>query len=149
MPDKGVGGAEQFAAHAGCGRECAHQEKQRNDREIEIGHRAHGGVTDDLECGGAVGQIAEAGNADEPHGHADRHAQQHQNEQRNETENGDGVSTHAGSLDRPQSGRPVARQELGMEDQPVGAHGDQQHGGDVAEPGHQIERPDRQPQIEG
>ena len=39
--------------------------------------------------------------------------------------------------------------QLRLEDQPVGAHGDQQHGGDVARPGHREERPGRQPQIEG
>src|SRR5215472_18189008 len=42
----------------------------------------------------------------------------------------------------------LTAEKLGMEDQPIGAHGDQQDGGDVAEPGHQEERPDRQAQIE-
>src|SRR6516162_9654847 len=36
-----------------------------------------------------------------------------------------------------------------LEDQPVSANGDQQHGRDVAEPGDQEKRPDRQAQIEG
>ena len=36
-----------------------------------------------------------------------------------------------------------------MEDQPIGAHGNQQHRGHVAEPCHQEKRPGRQPQIEG
>src|SRR6516162_5690253 len=35
-----------------------------------------------------------------------------------------------------------------LEDQPVSANGDQQHGRDVAEPGDQEKRPDRQAQIE-
>src|SRR5581483_12240085 len=42
----------------------------------------------------------------------------------------------------------LAAQKLRAEDQPVGAHGDQQNRGDVAEPGDQKERPGRQPQIE-
>src|SRR6185437_7695955 len=43
----------------------------------------------------------------------------------------------------------LAAQKLRAEDQPVGAHGDQQNRGDVAEPSDQKERPGRQPQIEG
>src|SRR5688572_9084389 len=51
------------------------------------------------------------------------------------------------SLDRPD--RRIAAEEFGMEDQPVSAHGDQQHGGDVTDPGEREERPHRQPQVEG
>src|SRR5258708_3524695 len=39
--------------------------------------------------------------------------------------------------------------QLGMEDQPVGAHGDQDHRRNVAEPGHGKKRPDRQVEIVG
>ncbi len=53
----------------------------------------------------------------------------------------------ASSLDRLDL--VLAAHLLGLEDQAIGAHGDQQHGGDVAEPGHQEERPGRQPQVEG
>src|SRR6478672_4621540 len=42
----------------------------------------------------------------------------------------------------------LAAEQLGMEDEPVGAHGDQQHRGGIADPGHQEERPNRQPQVE-
>src|SRR5258708_7438713 len=42
----------------------------------------------------------------------------------------------------------LAAHELGPEDQPVGAHRNQQHGGGVAEPGDREERPGRQPQLE-
>ncbi len=68
---------------------------------------------------------------------------------RDEADDGDGVGAHGSS--------PLARLDefvrvlhhLGMEDQPIGAHGDQQHGGDVADPGDREERPHRQAQIEG
>ena len=147
MAEEGVGGAEQLAAHARRGRERAHQQEQRDDREIEVGHRPHRGVADVLERRPAADEIGEAADADEAHRHADRHAQQHQHEQRDEPDDGDGVGAHrAHSTGWTRAG---LRQQLGMEDQPVGADGDQQHGGDIAEPGHREERPDRQPQIEG
>ena len=80
MADKRIGGAEQFAAHAGIGHERAHQQEHRDDAEGVIGHRPHRGVTDDLERGIAVDQIGKAADADQAHRHADRHAQQHQRE---------------------------------------------------------------------
>src|SRR5689334_17649400 len=39
--------------------------------------------------------------------------------------------------------------QIRMEDQPPGPDRDQQHGGDVADPGHQEERPHRHLQIHG
>src|SRR3954469_8033138 len=42
----------------------------------------------------------------------------------------------------------LAAHQLGPEDQPVGANRDQQHGGGVAGPGDQEERPGRQAQLE-
>src|ERR1043165_8181153 len=42
-----------------------------------------------------------------------------------------------------------AAQQLGIKDEPIGAHGDQPHRGDGADPGDEEERPDRQPQVEG
>ena len=95
VSDEGVGGAEQFAAHAGIRHERAHEQKHRDDAEGVVGHRAHRGVADDLQRRSAADQITEAGHADEPHRHADRHAQQHQHEQRDETEDGDRVGAHA------------------------------------------------------
>ena len=53
-------------------------------------------LPDQLQRRREAGEVAEAGNADEPHRHADRHAQQHQHEQRYEADDGDGVS----ALDR-------------------------------------------------
>ena len=94
MADEGVGGAEQFAAHAGIGDERAHQQEHRDDAEGVVGHRAHRGVTDDFQRRIAVDQIGKAADADEPHRHADRHAQQHQHEQRDKSENGDRIAAH-------------------------------------------------------
>ncbi len=146
MTDEGVGGAEQLAAHAGGGRKRAHQQKQRHDGEVEVGHRAHRGVADDLERGVAAREVAKAGDADQAHRHADRHAQQDQHEQRDEPDDGDGVGAHAAHSAVLIC---VLLHHLGMKDQPVGAHRDQQHRGDVADPGHHVERPHRQPQVEG
>ena len=95
MSDEGIGGAEQFAAHAGVRHERAHQQEHRDDAEGVVGHRAHRGVADDLQRRVAADQIGKAGHADEPHRHADRHAQQHQHEQGDETEDGDRVGAHA------------------------------------------------------
>jgi hypothetical protein len=100
MADEGVGAPEQLAAHAGGGGERAHQQEQRNDREVEIGHRPHRGVTDDLQRRAAADQVGEPTDADEPHRHADRHAQQHQREQRHESDHRDGVCTHRRMLTR-------------------------------------------------
>ena len=101
MADKAVGGAEQFAAHAGIADEGAHQQEHRDHAEGVVGHRAHRGLADQLQRRRAADQIAEAGDADEAHRHADRHAQQHQREQRDEAEDGDGVGAHARLLRRP------------------------------------------------
>ena len=49
-PRKRVGGAEQLAAHAGIGDKRAHQQEHRDDAESVVGHRAHGGVADDLQA---------------------------------------------------------------------------------------------------
>ena len=49
MADKGIGGAEQFPAHAGIRHEGAHQEEHRDDAERVIGHRAHRGEPDILQ----------------------------------------------------------------------------------------------------
>ena len=100
MAEERIGGAEQLAAHARGGGERAHQQEQRHHGEIEVGHRAHRGVADDLQRRQAGGEIAEAGDADEAHRHADRHAQQHQDEQADEPDDRDGVGAH-GLLDRP------------------------------------------------
>ena len=101
MADETVGGAEQIAAHAGIGHERAHQQEHRDDAEGVVGHRAHRGLADQLERRRAADQVAEAGDADEAHRHADRHAQQHQREQRDKAEDGDGVGAHRALLTRP------------------------------------------------
>jgi len=46
VADKGVGGAEQFAADAGDRDEGAHQQEHRDDAEGIIRHRAHRGLAD-------------------------------------------------------------------------------------------------------
>jgi hypothetical protein len=95
MSDKAVGGAEQFAAHAGIADESAHQEEHRNHAEGVVGHRAHRGLADQFQRRPAADEITEAGHADEAHRHADRHAEQHQREQRDKADDGDGVGAHA------------------------------------------------------
>ncbi len=110
MAEEGVRGAEQLAAHAGGGGERAHQQEHRDDGEIVVGHRAHGGVADDLEGGRAADDVGEAADAHQSHRHADRHAQQHQHEQDDETEDGNRVGAHRKDLIRPASldpGRPA------------------------------------------
>ncbi len=94
MPDKSVGGAEQVAAHAGIADEGAHQQEHRDHAERIVGDRAHRGLADQFQRRRAADEIAEAGNADEAHRHADRHAQQHQRKQRDESQDGDGIGTH-------------------------------------------------------
>src|SRR4051794_35212184 len=42
-----------------------------------------------------------------------------------------------------------AHDAFGMEDEPPGAYGDEEHGRDVAHPGHREERPGGQAEIEG
>ena len=42
----------------------------------------------------AIDQVGKAGDADEPHRHADRHAQEHQYEQRDKSQNRDRVARH-------------------------------------------------------
>ena len=101
MAEEGVGGAEQLAAHAGGGGERAHQQEHRHDGEIEVGHRPHRGLADHLERRPAADDVAEAGDADQAHRHADRHAQQHQHEQRDEPDDGDGIGAHAARLIPP------------------------------------------------
>ena len=91
MAEEGIGGAEQFAAHAGIGHERAHQQEHRDDAEGVIGHRAHRGQADAFQRRGAADDVGKAGDADEPHRHADRHAQQHQREQHDKAEDGDRV----------------------------------------------------------
>jgi hypothetical protein len=98
MADEGVGGAEQLAAHAGIGDERAHQQEHRDDAEGVVGHRAHRGLADHLQRRPAADEVAEAGDADEAHRHADRHAQQHQREQHDEADDGDGVGARVASL---------------------------------------------------
>jgi hypothetical protein len=94
VPDKAVGGAEQFAAHAGIADEGAHQQEHRNHAEGIVGHRAHRGLADQFQGRRAADQIGKAGDADEAHRHADRHAQQHQRKQRDEAQDSDGVGAH-------------------------------------------------------
>jgi hypothetical protein len=94
MADKAIGGAEQFAAHAGIADESPHQQEHRNHAEGVVGHRAHRGLADHFERRGAADQVAEATDADEAHRHAHGHAQQHQRKQRDEAQDGDGVGAH-------------------------------------------------------
>ena len=58
MSDEGIGGAEQFAAHAGIRHERAHEQEHRDDAEGVVGHRAHRGVADDLQRRSAADQIS-------------------------------------------------------------------------------------------
>ena len=120
MAEKGVGGAEQLAAHAGVGDERAHQQEHRDDAERVVGHRPHRGVADDLERRPAADEIGEAADADEAHRHADRHAQQHQREQHDEADDGDRVGAQRrvhhstgliwyGAAHRPRAGRSADR----------------------------------------
>ena len=95
MPDKAIGGTKQVAAHAGMADKSSHQQEHRNHAERIVGHRAHRGLADQLERRRAADQVAEAGDADEAHRHADRHAQHHQRKQRDESKDGDGIGTHA------------------------------------------------------
>ena len=71
--------------------ERAHQQEHRDDAERVVGDRAHRGLADQLQRRPAADEIAEAGDADQSHRHADGHAQQHQREQRDEADQGDGV----------------------------------------------------------
>ena len=98
MAEEGIGGAEQLAAHARGGGERAHQQEQRDHREVEVGHRAHRGVAHDLQRRPAGGEVGKAGHADEAHRHADRHAQQHQHEQGDEADDRDRVGAHSTGL---------------------------------------------------
>jgi hypothetical protein len=91
VADEGVGGTEQLAAHARRGDECAHQQEHRDHAECVVGHRAHRRLADQLQRGPRADDHAKAGDADEAHGHADRHAQEHQREQHDEADDGDGV----------------------------------------------------------
>ena len=95
MADKAVGGAEQFAAHAGIADERSHQQEHRDHAEGVVGDRAHRGLADQFQRRREADQIPEAADADEAHRHADGHAQQHQRKQRDKSEDGDGVGTHA------------------------------------------------------
>ena len=95
MSDKAIGGTKQVAAHAGMADEGPHQQEHRNHAERIVGHRAHRSLTDQLERRRGADEVAEAGDADETHRHADRHAQQHQRKQRDKSEDGDGIRTHA------------------------------------------------------
>ena len=61
MAEEGIGGAEQFAAHAGIGHERAHQQKHRDDAEGVIGHRAHRGQADAFQRRGAADDVGKAG----------------------------------------------------------------------------------------
>ena len=101
MAEKGIGGAEQFAAHAGGRGEGAHQQEQRDDGEFGVGGGADRRLRQDLQGRPDVADhVAEAEHADRAHGDADRHAQQHQREQRDEPGDGDGVGVHGYTLVR-------------------------------------------------
>ncbi len=99
MTGERIGGAEQFAAHAGIGYERAHQQKHGNDAEGVIGHRPHRGMTDDLQRRLAADEIGKAAHAHEAHGHADRHAHQHQAEEDEKSDYGDEVGAQINLLD--------------------------------------------------
>ncbi len=92
MAEEAIGRAEQFAAHAGVRHEGAHQQEHRDDAERVVGHRPHRRLADHLQGRDAADDVAEAGDADEAHRHADRHAQQHHREQRDEPDDGDGIA---------------------------------------------------------
>ncbi|KAH2808148.1 hypothetical protein KXV85_006099, partial [Aspergillus fumigatus] len=147
MADEAVGGAEQFAAHAGIADEGSHQQEHRNHAEGVVGHRAHRGLPDQFQRRREAGEIAEACDADEAHRHADRHAQQHQRKQRDKSEDGNGVGAHCRLLHGLDFGFVVHL--FRMEDQAIGADRDQEHGGEIAGPGHREERPGRHVQVEG
>jgi hypothetical protein len=101
VTDEPVRRLEQVTAHAGIRHEHAHQQEHRDDAEGVVSHRPHRRLADQLERRRSADQVAEAGNADQAHRHADRHAQQHQREQRDEPKDGNGVGAHAVSFTRP------------------------------------------------
>ena len=70
------------------------QQEHRDHAEGIIRHRAHRSLADQLQCRRKTGEVAEPGDADEAHRHADRHAQQHQRKQRDESQDRDGVGAH-------------------------------------------------------
>ena len=80
--------------------ERAHQQEHRDHAEGIIRHRAHRGLADQFQRRRKAGEVAEAGDADEAHRHADRHAQQHQREQADKAEQGNGLVAHAAPTPR-------------------------------------------------
>ena len=74
--------------------ELTHQQEHRDDAERVVGHGPHRGLADHFQRRLGADQIAEAGDADQSHRHADRHAQQHHHEQRDEAEDRDQIGTH-------------------------------------------------------
>jgi hypothetical protein len=95
MTDERVGGPKQLAADAGDRNESAHQQEHRDDAEGIVGHRAHRGLADQLHRRPKAGETTEAGDADEPHRHADRHAQQHQCEEADEPDDRHDLAVHS------------------------------------------------------
>ena len=146
MADQGVGGTEQLAAHARGGDERAHQHEHRDHAEGVVGHRAHRRLADQLQRRAGADDHAEAGDADQPHRHADRHAQQHQREQHDEAEDGDGVGAH-----RPTAGFTGRCLSCGMRAGRSGARCGWRSAPrrDVAEPGDREERPGRDVHVVG
>ena len=125
----------------------AHQQEHRDHAEGIVGNDPHRGLADHLQRRLAADEVAEAGDADQAHRHADGHAQQHQREQHDEADDGDRIG---GQIHRYSTAlAAVVGHVLGVEDQPEGADRDQQHGRDVAQPRHQRERPGRDIQIIG
>ena len=111
MPEPGVTGAEQLAAHPGRAGEGAHEDEQRDQAEREVG-----GVADRRQRHHAqrrfdAAQTGEAADADDRHGDADGNAQQHEREQDDEAEPRDEVVVHPrrrypGGVFAPAAGTP-------------------------------------------
>ena len=150
MAEKRIGGAEQFAAHAGGRGEGAHQQEQRDDGEFGVGRGADRRLRQKPQRRADIAvDVAEAEHADEAHGDADRHAQHHQHEQRDKSGGGDGVGTHDGRLIRELADRARDVSVSGANDQAEGAHDQQQHRGAKPDPGDGVIDPHRLAQIEG
>ena len=94
VPDETVGGAEQFAAHAGSRNKSAHEQEHRDDAEGVVGDRPHRRLSDHLQRGLEADDRGIAGHADKPHRHPDGDAQQNQSEQSDEAERGRRIGAH-------------------------------------------------------
>ena len=89
VADPGVGGGVEIARHARHRAEVAHQHEQRDDGEVVDRGVGVGIGAERRERRPAAVEHAEADDADEQHGDADRHAQRHQTEQRRDADQAD------------------------------------------------------------